>query len=215
MKSLTGGLIFRHSRLQRTGTNRALQSLVKTLSVRLRCGCTTSPGRRLLECSLKEEGLTRGSYQIPAAEASASRSLCVAAARHQRCLSVDVGLYAKGHRRRHPTAAARSPASRAVVHVAHADECAQNVFRTDIGAYLAGRDGAVQQSADGFGQAIERIGVEFRRALHGKRQRRPTCLFWWQRIRHWIAASCARRRPVPPHSSTVPPARRAAPPRAD
>ena len=63
-----------------------------------------------------------------------------------------------------------------VVQVAHADERAQQVFRADIGADLAGGDGAVQQRADRLGQAIERKGGEFRRALHRKRQRRRHAL---------------------------------------
>jgi hypothetical protein len=61
--------------------------------------------------------------------------------------------------------------------VAHPDEGAQKVFETDVGAYFAGRDGAIQQGGDGFRQAIECIGVEFRRAVHSQRQRPRHALF--------------------------------------
>ena len=37
-------------------------------------------------------------------------------------------------------------------------EGAQQILRTDIATYLAGRDSAVQQPTDGFGETIERIG---------------------------------------------------------
>ena len=42
-----------------------------------------------------------------------------------------------------------------VVHVAHADQRPQKVLGADVGADLAGRDGAVQQGADRLGQTIE------------------------------------------------------------
>ena len=58
-----------------------------------------------------------------------------------------------------------------IVHVAHADKRPQNVFGTDIGADLAGCDGAVQEGTDSLCQAIERIGGKFRRLASGKRQR--------------------------------------------
>jgi hypothetical protein len=37
-----------------------------------------------------------------------------------------------------------------IVHVAHADEGAQEIFGTDVGAYLSSGNGAVQQDAGRF-----------------------------------------------------------------
>src|SRR5882672_1868814 len=170
MKSLSGGLIFRHSRCSELAPTGLSNRSGEDLEHQAACGCTTFPERRSLECSLKKDLLAALTRSLPP-RLPLHAPCGVAAVRHQRCLSVDVCLYAKAidediQQPQH----GRLPAG-LIVHVAHADECAQNVFRADIGAYLAGRDGAVQQGADGFGQALERIDVEFRRALHGKRQR--------------------------------------------
>jgi len=122
----------------------------------------------------------------------------------------------EGHRRRHRPAAGRSPANRAG---RACSTCRRGSARRssglNIAADLARRHGAVQQGADGLRQAFERIGVEFRRAMHGKRQRSQHALLGGDDLEHWIAASDARRRPARPRSPTVPPARRAAAPRAD
>src|SRR5882757_1792816 len=48
-----------------------------------------------------------------------------------------------------------------VVQIAHADQRAQQLLRTDVGADLAGRDSAIEQRTNSLGQRFERIGVEF------------------------------------------------------
>src|SRR5882724_10401088 len=121
MKSLTGGLIFRHSRcseLAPTGlSNRAGENLERQAA----CGCTTSRERRWLERSLKKDLLAALARSRP--PRLPLHALCgVAAVRHQRCWSVDVGLYAKAidediQQPQH----GRLPAG-LIVHVAHADQ---------------------------------------------------------------------------------------------
>src|ERR1700722_17033497 len=104
------------------------------------------------------------------------RLLRFVAARHGRRLLADIGSHAKAvDKDIEQTHHALLPAG-LVVQVAHADQRPQQVFRTDIGADFAGRDGAVQQGTDGLGQTIERKSGQLRRALHRKRQRRRHAL---------------------------------------
>jgi hypothetical protein len=42
-----------------------------------------------------------------------------------------------------------------IVHVAHTDEGAKEIFGTDVGAYLSSGNGAVQQDADRFRQPFQ------------------------------------------------------------
>ena len=42
-----------------------------------------------------------------------------------------------------------------IVHVAHADEGAKEIFGTDVGAYLSSGNGAVQQDADRLRQPFQ------------------------------------------------------------
>ena len=42
-----------------------------------------------------------------------------------------------------------------ILHVAHADEGAQEIFGTDVGAYLASGNGAVQQDGGRFRQPVQ------------------------------------------------------------
>ena len=49
---------------------------------------------------------------------------------------------------------ARLPAG-LILHVAHADEGAEEIFGTDVGAYLSSGNGAVQQNAGRFRQPVQ------------------------------------------------------------
>src|SRR5882672_11260902 len=187
MKSLTGGLIFRHSscseRAPTGGANRAGEDLEHQPA----CGCTTSREPRLPESSLRKKsgeseiGPNRWSTRIfsPNLLAAVRRSLPPRLPRHALCgavagrnrRSVDAGLHAKAvDKDIEQPHDAPLPAG-LVMQVAHADQGPQKIFRADVGTYLAGGDGAVQQGTDRFRQAIERKGSEFRGALHRKRQR--------------------------------------------
>ena len=53
-----------------------------------------------------------------------------------------------------------SPMGGVVDIVGHAHERAQKVFGRDVGAYLAGLRGAVEQRTDGLCEAVRRIGVK-------------------------------------------------------
>jgi len=100
-----------------------------------------------------------------------------------------------------------------VVDVAHADKAR----RRSSGRYRSvfrRPDGAIQQGADGFRQAIERIGRRVPTSHARLAPARLTCPSWWQRARHWIAASDRKASTGAASLSAVPPARRvAAPPR--
>src|SRR5260370_2715799 len=78
------------------------------------------------------------------------------AVRQERRLGVDAGPHAKAiDKDIHQPHDAFLPAG-LVVHVAHSDEGAQKVLGTDVGAYLAGGDGADRGSRDACSSRISR-----------------------------------------------------------
>ena len=63
------------------------------------------------------------------------------------------------------------------MHIAHAHQRTQDVFRADVVTNLAGRDRPVQKGGDCPSEPIERIGEQFRILVGGQRQRRRHALF--------------------------------------